>query len=49
MVIALRDRPGQEGNAEVSFDWHMNKQGLAVFAALDQSIRVIICTKLNLY
>jgi WD40 repeat protein len=33
----------------VSFDWHQNKQGLAVFAALDQTIRVIICTKLNLY
>merc|ERR1711869_9201 len=33
----------------VSYDWHQNKQGLAVFAALDQTIRVIICTKLNLY
>jgi len=33
----------------VSFDWHQNKQGLALFAALDQTIRVIICTKLNLY
>jgi len=33
----------------VSYDWHMNKQGLAVFASLDQSVRVIICTKLHLY
>lgn len=33
----------------VSYDWHLNKQGLAVFASLDQSVRVVICTKLHLY
>ncbi|CAD7971504.1 unnamed protein product [Amoebophrya sp. A120] len=33
----------------VSFDWHLNKEGLCVFASLDQSVRVAMCTKLNLY
>lgn len=33
----------------ISFDWHMNKTGLCVFACLDQSCRVAICTKLHLY
>lgn len=33
----------------VSFDWHMNKIGLCVLACLDQTVRVAICTKLNLY
>jgi len=33
----------------VSYDWHQNKMGLAVMAALDQTVRVVICTKLNLY
>jgi WD40 repeat protein len=33
----------------ISFDWHMNKTGLAVFACLDQTCRVAICTKLHLY
>jgi WD40 repeat protein len=33
----------------ISFDWHVNKTGLCVFACLDQSVRVAICTKLHLY
>jgi WD40 repeat protein len=33
----------------ISFDWHMNKTGLCVFACLDQTCRVAICTKLHLY
>eukprot|EP00392_Amoebophrya_sp_AT5.2_P001728 g1730.t1 len=33
----------------VSFDWHLNKEGLCVFASLDQAVRVAMCTKLNLY
>lgn len=33
----------------LSFDWHMNKTGLCVMAALDQVCRVAICTKLHLY
>lgn len=33
----------------ISFDWHMNKTGLCVFACLDQTARVAICTKLHLY
>eukprot|EP00698_Gefionella_okellyi_P000044 TRINITY_DN10029_c0_g1_i1.p1 TRINITY_DN10029_c0_g1~~TRINITY_DN10029_c0_g1_i1.p1 ORF type:complete len:357 (-),score=62.13 TRINITY_DN10029_c0_g1_i1:24-1094(-) len=31
----------------VSFDWSRDKEGLAVMAALDQTVRVVICTKLN--
>lgn len=31
-----------------SFDWNADKEGLAVMGVLDQTIRVIICTKLNL-
>jgi len=33
----------------ISFDWHQNKTGLCVFACLDQTVRVAICTKLHLY
>ena len=32
-----------------SFDWHPEKQGLAVMACLDQTCKVAIVTKLNLY
>lgn len=32
-----------------SFDWSPDKQGLAVCTSFDQTIRVIIVTKLNLY
>jgi WD40 repeat protein len=31
-----------------SFDWNADKEGLAVMGLLDQTVRVIICTKLNL-
>ena len=33
----------------VSLDWHADKLGLGVMACLDQTVKVIICTKLNLY
>ena len=33
----------------VSFDWNHQKLGLGVMASLDQTIRVTIITKLNLY
>lgn len=33
----------------VSYDWSPDKEGLAVMACLDQSVRVQICTKLNRY
>jgi WD40 repeat protein len=33
----------------VSFDWSPDKEGLAVLACLDQTVRVYIVTKLNLY
>lgn len=33
----------------VAFDWHPDKEGLAVAAALDQTVRVFIVTKLNKY
>lgn len=33
----------------VSFDWHSDKIGLGVMSCLDQSCKVIITTKLNLY
>lgn len=33
----------------ISFDWHPQKQGLAVMCSLDQTMRVAICTKLHLY
>lgn len=32
-----------------AFDWSVDKQGLCVFGAFDQSIRVGIVTKLNSY
>ena len=32
-----------------SFDWHPDKMGLAVFCALDQTLRVLITTKLNTF
>ena len=32
-----------------SFDWNADKEGLAVMGCLDQTVRVLICTKLNLY
>uniref|UniRef100_A0A6U8SX42 WD repeat-containing protein 92 n=1 Tax=Emiliania huxleyi TaxID=2903 RepID=A0A6U8SX42_EMIHU len=31
-----------------SFDWHADKEGLAVMGVLDQTVRVLLCTKLNL-
>jgi len=33
----------------VAFDWHAGKAGLVALAALDQTLRVVICTKLDLY
>ena len=33
----------------VSFDWSPDKEGLACMACLDQSLRVMIVTKLHLY
>lgn len=33
----------------VSFDWHDDKTGLGVMSCLDQTCKVIITTKLNLY
>ncbi len=32
-----------------SFDWNRDKLGLSVLCGLDQTIRVMIVTKLNLY
>nr|CAH7750203.1 unnamed protein product [Callosobruchus chinensis] len=32
-----------------SFDWCVDKTGLAVCSSFDQSIRVLITTKLHLY
>ena len=31
-----------------TFDWNTDKEGLCVMGCLDQTIRVLICTKLNL-
>mmetsp|Transcript_120572 Transcript_120572/g.292639 ORF Transcript_120572/g.292639 Transcript_120572/m.292639 type:complete len:83 (+) Transcript_120572:1-249(+) len=31
----------------VAFDWHPDKEGLAVATALDQTVRIFIVTKLN--
>ena len=33
----------------VSVDWHEDKLGLGCACSLDQQVKVIICTKLNLY
>ena len=33
----------------VSFDWSPDKEGLACMACLDQTLRVMIVTKLHLY
>ena len=33
----------------VSVDWNVDKFGLGVSCSLDQQVKVIICTKLNLY
>ncbi len=33
----------------VSLDWHTDKFGLACMCALDQTIKVVIVTKLQLY
>jgi WD repeat-containing protein 92 len=33
----------------VGFDWHPNKCGLAAMASLDQSVRIIVSTKLDLF
>jgi len=33
----------------VAFDWHADKEGLACAAALDQTARVLIVTKLEKY
>ena len=33
----------------VSVDWNVDKLGLACSCSLDQQVKVIICTKLNLY
>lgn len=32
-----------------AFDWHTDKRGLGVCASFDQTVRVLITTKLNLY
>ncbi len=32
-----------------SFDWHKDKVGLGVLSGFDQTLRVIIVTKLNLH
>ncbi len=32
-----------------SFDWNRDKLGLSVLCGLDQTVRVMIVTKLNLY
>jgi hypothetical protein len=32
-----------------SFDWNREKLGLGVLCGLDQTVKVIITTKLNLY
>lgn len=32
-----------------SFDWHRDKLGLAVLCGLDQTVKVLLATKLNLY
>ena len=33
----------------VAFDWHPGKNGLVAMASLDQAVRVVVCTKLDLY
>jgi hypothetical protein len=33
----------------IAFDWHPDKLGLSCMVALDQSVKVFITTKLNLY
>ncbi|ETW32826.1 hypothetical protein PFTANZ_06456, partial [Plasmodium falciparum Tanzania (2000708)] len=33
----------------ISFDWCKDKLGLSVMASLDQTIKIYIITKLNLY
>ncbi len=33
----------------IGFDWHPDKIGLSCMVALDQSVKVYIITKLNLY
>lgn len=44
----LNDRPvGKQ--PIVSFDWHVDKLGLGVMSCLDQTCKVVIATKLNLY
>jgi len=30
-----------------SFDWNVDKEGLAVMGCLDQTVRVLVCTKLH--
>ena len=33
----------------VALDWNAEKFGLACMCALDQQVKVLVCTKLNLY
>jgi WD repeat-containing protein 92 len=33
----------------VSLDWNVDKMGLACLCSLDQMVKVVVCTKLNLY
>lgn len=33
----------------IGFDWHPDKAGLATMVALDQSVKVYLVTRLNLY
>ena len=33
----------------IGFDWHPDKMGLACLVALDQSVKVELVTRLNLY
>ena len=44
----LNDKPVSK-QPIVSLDWHQEKLGLGVMSALDQTCKVIIVTKLNLY
>lgn len=44
----LNDKPISK-QPIVSLDWHQDKLGLGIMSALDQTCKVIIVTKLNLY
>jgi hypothetical protein len=46
--VALLQKKTFSTQPIASFDWNADKEGLAVMGVLDQTIRVLICTKLNL-